>query len=339
MAKRIYADGGYIVIDEDSGGRNKYVQKLTSKFTFDGANYQINGDMGGSGDYYSIPLSESESWYDKSGLAAYTQSTLLGFLLEHIGGQLSGTYQYEVAKGKREGKSLWNNSGYNDHIDSTDQEIITSWGGVFNPTTDIISTAQTFTITYNSTTDGAGTTGALTLFIDYLDENDDLASATHTLGNDGSDVTAFTGKGINKAVVLSNGGSGVNTNDITFTATTDTTTQAQIPALISVTQQAIFHTPRSYSFLPDWILANAGKISGGGAVHKLEIFGYSWSRVKETKYEILRALFDTDVQNFAEIKPPHPIIIGEREVLYFESSSDTNHTEVILRFSGNLESV
>lgn len=102
-------------------------------------------------------------------------------------------YKYEVAMGKRQGRTTWNKFGYNLDINTASPEIVTSFGGVFDPTTAIITTAQTFTIAYNSGTDGLGTTGALSLLFTYLDGNFNSQIGIHTLGNTGSDVTSFTG--------------------------------------------------------------------------------------------------------------------------------------------------
>lgn len=242
-------------------------------------------------------------------------------------------YRYDVALGLRSDKTTWNKFGLNTDIDTGVEEIIASFGGAFDPTTDIMTTAQTFTIAYNNTTDGDGNTGALSLLFTYLDENFLTATGIHTLGSTGSDVTSFTGLGINRVVVLSSGSAGFNNNAITITATTDTTTQAQIPANDSVTQQCIFHTDIGKSFLADWLYMNVGKAGGGGDPEVI-FHGYSWSRVTQTRYEVFRAVFDESKQNFAILNPSQPFLIGGREVLYWTAETDTNNTEVKLRFSG-----
>lgn len=87
-------------------------------------------------------------------------------------------------------------------------------------------------ITYNSGTDGAGggATGATQLYFFYIDSNGLPAEAAHTLGSDGSDTTAFSGLGINRIAVLASGSNDTNVNDITITATTGGSNQAQIAA-------------------------------------------------------------------------------------------------------------
>lgn len=252
-------------------------------------------------------------------------------------------YESEVAMGKRQGRNVWNKFGYNLDVD-TGTEIIASWGGAFDPTTDVMTTAQTFTITYDTVTnggDGSGTTGATQLLFTYIDENFLSQTATHTLSNTGSDVTSFTGIGINRVVVLANGGAGYNNNDITITATTDTTTQAQIPAQNSTTQQLIFHTQINHTLLADYLRFKILKPSGGGTGKGL-IIGYSWSRVTQTRYEVFREAYATSTTNdqTIEMRPSQKFPIGGREVLYFVIQDDSgNDTVVSGRFSGIEERV
>ncbi len=247
-------------------------------------------------------------------------------------------YLTAVSAGNIEGTSIWNKFGYNEDVDTANSEIIASWGGALDPTTDFITTDQTFTITYNSATDGSGTTGATQLFFTYLDENNLLAQGFHVLGATGTDVTSFTGYGINRVVVLANGGAGYNTNDITITATTDGTTQAQIPALGSVTEQCIFFTPINTVFTVKFLFFNCLKLSGGG-VPRVNFKGYSWSRVTNTRYEIFNSNIDTNVENSLVLEPPIPFVVTGREVLYFEASTSTNNTSVNCRFSGILSAI
>lgn len=251
-------------------------------------------------------------------------------------------YRYEVAMGKRQGRTTINKWGYNLDVDGTDntiEELVASWGGTFDPNTDIISTAQTFTISYNITTDGLGQTGATQLLISYLDENFNLQDSVHILSNTGSDITAFTGLGINRVLVLANGGAGWNVNAITLTATTDATTQAQIPALKSVTQQLIYHTPINHNLLLDWFRGNILKLSGGGGSPAVTIKAYSYSRVTQTRYEVLQEDIDSTVENQINLEPSQPFNIGGREVVYFVVSTDTNNTRFKGRFSGILERI
>lgn len=274
------------------------------------------------------------------GLFNKLTSPINGTVSENYDAQLvrPTEYKHEVAMGKRQGRTLWNNFGYNLDVDTGAEEIIAPWGGVFTPSTHIITTAQTFTIAYNNTTDGSGQTGATQLLFTYLDANFLEKTAIHVLGSTGSDVTSFTGLGINRVVVLMNGGVGYNTNDITITATTAGTTQAFIPATQSVTQQCIFHTQINHNFLTEWLYINVRKLTSAGGDTFYTLIGYSWSRVTQTRYEIFRHNGDTS-SNTLELNPTLPFVIGGREVLYFTLTTDTNNTVVSCRFSGIQERI
>jgi len=276
------------------------------------------------------------------GMAGVLNAPINGTLSENYDATVVRPTDYfsEVAMGKRQGRTVWNKFGFNLDVD-TGTEIIASWGGAFNPTTDIMTANDTFTITYDGTgggsTDGAGTTGATQLLIYYVyfDAAGDLVSGLdfHTLGTDGSDVTSFSGAGINRAIVYANGGLGWNANDITFTATTDATVQAEIPATQAITQQCIFHTQTNHNFLADWARFKMLKSSGGGSG---DLIGYSWSRVTGTRYEIFREPYSTTNTSYStiELNPSQKFVIGGMEVLYFVLESAANNEMVSGRFSG-----
>lgn len=275
---------------------------------------------------------------DQNGVLFTSDSDLEEFLNQSAQ-TAADDFFIDVAMGEFENASTKNKFGYNLDVDSAAPEIIRSAGGSFDPNVDIITVAQTLTITYNNTTDGLGQTGATTLFITYLDENNELADGIHVLGSTGSDITSFTALGVNRVVVLANGGAGWNVSDIDITATTDGTIQAQVPALKAVTQQLILHTPIGFNFLSTWYRFKVLKLSGGGGSPRVEVVGYSWSRVTNTRYEVFREGIDTGVENTIDIRSTQPFPIGGREVLWFEASSDNNNTQVSGRFSGIFKKV
>ena len=209
----------------------------------------------------------------------------------------------------------------------------TLWAFTDNLT--ILTTSTTFAIAYNNTTDGLGTTGAISLLISYIDANYQLQSALHTLGSSGSDTTSFTGFGINRCVVLSSGSLNQNTNDISITATTGGSNQAIVPAGLGVTQQCVFHAPISSVGVIKYINASAGRLAGGNDP-KVEFKLWSYNRFTETKYEIWADLLDTSVGTKSEYLDPVGLAISGRDVIYMTMDTDINSTIARGRFSLNL---
>ncbi len=233
--------------------------------------------------------------------------------------------------------------GFNLDVDSASTEILASFGGAYDPLVDVMSSDQTFTISYNNSTDGLGTTGALTLLFTIVQTVSGVVvknDFVHVLGNTGSDVTSFSGLGINRCVIISSGSLGRNGNDITVTATTDGTTQAQIPLGedgrgVSVTQQLLFHTQQGYNFEVSGVELNALKLSGGGQEPELTFNLVSYSRVTNTTYIVLTEKMDVSISNRFDLRYDRdPFIFGGREVIYAEITTDQNNTAVYGQFYG-----
>jgi hypothetical protein len=244
-------------------------------------------------------------------------------------------FDSEVALGGIAGTVTIQKFAFNNDIDTASTEVLAAFGGAWADA-QIITTAQTLTITYNNTTDGSSGTGARMLQIDYLDANNELQTAFHTLGSTGSDTTSFTCLGVNRAVVVSFGGDSSNGNDITLTATTLGSVQAEIPAGLSVTQQLIYHTPINNTLLLNGINFDALKISGGGGSPRVTFKIWSYSRVTGGVYEFGEWTIDTSVTNSIVRQFEEPIVLGGREVIYVEVETDVNNTAVSGRFFGNL---
>ena len=209
--------------------------------------------------------------------------------------------------------------------------LLSSFNGAFDPHVNIMTVAQTFVVTYDQTVDGLGQTGATQLLVTYIDGSFNEVQSVHILGNTGSDTTSFSGLGINRVVVIANGGIGHNVANIDLTASVDSTIQARVPALLSVTQQLIFHTPIGYTALISHFFINAIKTSGGGAI--VNIRGYSYSRVTNTSYEVIHLDYDTASGNSSEIPfGEDPFRFTGREVIYFLVQVDSNNVNI----SGNL---
>lgn len=337
MAKRLFESGNYVIVD-DNGSKIQYQQNKSTYETTENGDYRIiqQGKL-----ETLIESTDITNWItSESGSETYTEATLLTFLRTYTSFFLSSSsesipYDVQLALGQITDSGLVNKFGYNPDIDNGQEEIIASFGGAFDPLTNVITTAQTFDITYNSGTDGDSTTGALSLLVTYIDSSFNEVSSVHVLGSTGSDTTSFSGYGINRCLVLSNGGDGFNNSDITIKATTDTTTQAFIPAESSVTQQMIYHTPISKNLLINHISINILKTSGG-STPKVTVKGYSWSRVTETRYEFFKKELDTGISNDLDPNFNQPIVTNGREVIYFTLETDQNNTSVNGRFGGYL---
>lgn len=235
----------------------------------------------------------------------------------------------EVLIGRRDGVSHFNKFGYRDGLTASGgEQTIWETTGNFVPMT----VASTFTITYNNSTDGSGTTGATQIYIYYIDANGLEQIAAHVLGSTGSDVTAFTGLGINRGTVSASGSANFNTNNITITETTGATKQAIIPAEESVTQQAIFFCDANSDSVAKFVYIHVNKISGGGSPRVL-IKGYIFNREFETRYQIFRSTIDTASDTTVTINEPVGFKLSPTDVLYFVADTDTNNTAVNLRFS------
>lgn len=235
----------------------------------------------------------------------------------------------EVVIGKRSGVRPFTKFGYRTGLTAAGgEETIWATTGNFTPMT----SAETFTITFNNTTDGLGTTGALSLFIDYVDSDGLYVETQVTLDASGSQVTSFSGFGINRVAVVNSGTAETNTNTITITATTSGTTQAVIPAGQGVTQQCIYHTDANSYAVAKFLWVNINKISGGGNP-RVVIKGYIYNRTYQTRFEVFRMTIDTSVENTVSLTEPIGFRLSPRDVLEFRADTDTNNTVASLRFS------
>lgn len=200
----------------------------------------------------------------------------------------------------------------------------------------VMTSADTFDIAYNNTTDGSGSTGATVLLLDYIDDSFELQQATHVLGSSGTDTTSFSGLGINRAVVVSSGSGDANGNDITISDTSATvSTQAIIPAGSSVTQQLILHLPVGVDGLIKYIKLDTNRLSGGGnpsVVFKVNVY----NRLVDTAYQVRRYTLDTSITTDITEADPIGIAVSGRDVIYITMDTDTNNTEANGSFGVNV---
>lgn len=244
-------------------------------------------------------------------------------------------FQDEVRRGLRSGVTGWTKFGYRNSISNDTESCI--WAATPALPTFLL-TASTFTIAYDGTsggsTDGAGTNGATQMYIYYIDAAGLPAIGAHTLGTDGSDVTTFSGLGINRAVVSASGSDNFNASDITITATTGGSVQAIIPAEGSVTQQAIFFTGANHTGIAPWLHI---EVISSNKAKTVEVKGYVFNRQFETRYEVYRGSIDTSVNLEKDVPDPIKFQLNATDILYFtvNSSGGSGTIDADCRFSLN----
>lgn len=243
---------------------------------------------------------------------------------------IDNNYHYQVALGQRAGETTWNKWGYNSDVDLAAAETIWSVGGLFTR----LTAASGMTVVSSSTNDTVGGTGAESIIVYSVDANNVAQLNVVTL-NGTTPVVVPTGTmtflGINRASIYLAGSGGINAGDITMTATTGGTTQSVIPTGEGSTQHAFFFVQAGHTALLDWLHLNVVKPSGQNPV--VTVKGWVTSLVSGARYEVLRLVVDTSVQNIIELRPAQPFIVAEKSLLEFEASTDKNDTQVSARFS------
>jgi len=93
MAKRIFTDGNYIVIDNDNGGRLFYLPQGDAVFINKSDRFEIMAHLrgGGGGDSVSVLYSDIANWFAEDGTTAYTEVSLRTFLTLYTGFKLAGS--------------------------------------------------------------------------------------------------------------------------------------------------------------------------------------------------------------------------------------------------------
>jgi hypothetical protein len=238
----------------------------------------------------------------------------------------------DITQGIRTGVSQWNKFGYRTASTAAGGDE-TIWAS--NDDLTILTTASTFTIAYNNATDGVGNTGVTLLQFFYLDANEEMAVAVHTLGSSGSDVTSFTGLGVNRCVVVGSGTNNTNANNVTITATTGGTTQAVIPANEGVTQQSVFFMPNNAVGSLKMLMLNANDDAGGLAPY-IRFKGFVYNRTVSSQFEIFRYLMDTALEESFLLIDPVNFSLSPRDVLFFTMDTSRDNTEATCRFSIHL---
>lgn len=235
-------------------------------------------------------------------------------------------YRTEVALGRRQGATVWNKFGYNADID-VGTEVVASFGGTFTPMT----TARTLSIVSTSTDDDDGGTGANNVVVYGVDANRRAQTVVVTMDGTTPVVTTETWLGVNRIAVGLAGTSLGNVGTITATATTDLTTQAQMPAGEGTTQQCIFFIQADHIALAEWLTVTTLRQASQNP--RVTVKGWVFSAVSNAKYEVARIELDTAASNQVTLSPPIPFPIGEKSCFWLEATTDKADTIVSCRFS------
>lgn len=226
--------------------------------------------------------------------------------------------------------STWNKWGYNNDVDTGSEEIIASWGGVWQPPT----AAETVDFVSTSANDTSGGTGLNSIVIYGIDENRESIIEVLTLNGLTPVTTVNTYFGVNRVAPFLCGTNKANVGTIGGSQTTSGIILAEMPIGETVIQQAIFHVQTGYTFLITSLHINVIKISGGGGHPTVTVRGWVWSPVANANIQIFKAKIDTQIENTVDINATETFPVTESSVLYFTAETDTNNTIVDLRFSG-----
>lgn len=244
----------------------------------------------------------------------------------------AATFSDRVAQGKVKGASTWNKFGYNDTISTGTPQMLAEFGGTFVQN---IGTAETLSIVSDDAADTSAGTGLRTVVIFGVD--DDWNEITDVVAMNG--VTPVTSNlsflGINRMTIYQSGTALSNVGTITATTSGGGVTMATMPAGKGTTQQCFFYVPAGETFLTTWLYFDAIKSSGGGNP-EVTFYGYIYSSLVDSQFEIYEDTVDTSVGDHLQLKPAEPFVVTEKSIIWFEVSSTSNNTSVRGRFSGKL---
>ena len=236
---------------------------------------------------------------------------------------------YEIARGRISGATVWNKFGYNNDVD-TGTEAVWSQGGAFT----YLTTASTVNVVSTSAQDTLTTgTGAWTVLIYGVDSNWDDVIEVVVMNGTNNVESSNSYYGINRMVVYNTGTNDSNVGTITATATSNATVQAHMPAGEGTTQQCLFTIQKEHTAMMAFVVLNALKLSGGGGSPRVTFKLWAYSHVTGSKYEVARTLLDTDIENTIPLPMPIPLVFTGRQTIWWEATTDTNNTEVGIRFS------
>lgn len=234
-------------------------------------------------------------------------------------------YDDEAVLGLRQGHTPNLKFGFNDDVD-IGTEVLASFGGTFTP----LSTASTLTIVSSSASDDGSPAGvgAQTILVTGIDANREFQTEVVTMDGTTNVVTASTWLGINRAVVLAAGSSQGNVGNITITATTGGSTQAYIPAGLSVTQQLIFFTRAGHNALIRRIYINVLRFAAGTSPRVTAVLKVWNPGVTNAIYQLRRIKLDASVTSDVRRDFDPPLLLSPTDVAWIDVTTDQNNTAI-----------
>jgi hypothetical protein len=241
--------------------------------------------------------------------------------------------QDEIIMGNRTGVTAWNKFGHRPDLDTSDGEAIIIADSTTN-TLEIMTAPDTFTVGFDVSVDGHGTSGVTEMEVWYIDDQGHFAQNTVLLDDSGSMETPFSGYGINRVAIVDTG-NGPNVSDISFRASGSGSMQAFVPAGEGVTQQAFFHVPVNARGVLKFLYMNVNR--GQGKAPQVQFKGFIHNRNISAGFEIFRTDMDAQTDHHLGIIEPVGFALTPFDVLYFTAQTDTNNTKISeFRFSMNV---
>lgn len=246
----------------------------------------------------------------------------------------SSIVEDEIITGKRPGIQAFDLFGCRtDGAPASGEQTV--WPDVSN--FQVMLSPDTFTITYNPATDGKDpfAFGAKILFFLYLDADGVLQDAEHELGDTGTDITSFTGLGINRVFLIQSGTSDINLNNIVISDTSAVKgVQALIPAELSISQQMIYHVPKNSTAIIKSLFINC--IVMLGVAPQVIIKGKIFSRALGNILAEFNFYVEAATTNMHTINNPVGVPVAGDSVIFFTTETTKMATVTSLRSSLNL---
>lgn len=207
-------------------------------------------------------------------------------------------------------------------LDTVTEEDIWDAGGQLS----FLSSAETMSIVSTSTNDDVAGTGAQYLLINGLDNDYNLIQETVVMDGTTPVVTSNSYLRVHRLRVVTSGSGQTNAGTITATASTASTTQAQILAGNSITRMSHFTIPAGYTGFTTHVVMSCFRESGSGA-REAEITQMAYSPSINTIYKTLK--YGVTNNGGPVITTPRvPSVTPEKTTIWYRGLASGANTEV-----------